>query len=260
MIFAMSDFHGHFSLMKYRIEQMKSYLEKDDAKLLLLGDFIDRGKGSYECLKLAFDLEKEFGSDKVISLKGNHEVWFENFLFCDDDIWLSEDRNYRTSRTFLTEKQLCDIYGKNNREDSIDYLRDCVKENHPELLHWMRTLRLFYETDTQIFVHAGVYEDIPYEGRDYITIGTPDYFFTDKYPPTKGRFYKDIIAGHVGVGTVAHNKAFKKIYYDGESHYYIDGSVGKNRQLLCLAYDETLRKYYSFTDEGVFEEVIAAGK
>ena len=34
------------------------------------------------------------------------------------------------------------------------------------------------------------------------------------------------------------------VYYDGESHYYIDGSVYKGGKLLLLAYDEENEKYY----------------
>lgn len=34
------------------------------------------------------------------------------------------------------------------------------------------------------------------------------------------------------------------VYYDGESHYYIDGSVYNGGKLLLLAYDEENEKYY----------------
>ncbi|MGN0378360.1 MAG: hypothetical protein ACI4EU_02085 [Butyrivibrio sp.] len=34
-----------------------------------IGDYIDRGNQSYECIKIAFDLEREFGKEKVIVLK-----------------------------------------------------------------------------------------------------------------------------------------------------------------------------------------------
>ena len=64
MIYAMSDIHGQYNLFVKRIEQIKPLLE-DDNKLILLGDFIDRGNKSFECLKLAFDLEQEFGKEKV---------------------------------------------------------------------------------------------------------------------------------------------------------------------------------------------------
>lgn len=209
MIFAMSDIHGQYTLFEKRIEQLKPLLQGKDNKLILLGDYIDRGNKSYECLQLAYDLEKEFGSDKVIVLKGNHEVWFEEFLFENEDVWLAEDRNFQTSRTFLTKEQYAKLEVLSSREARIEYIKAQIKVNHKSLLSWMRKLRLFYETDTQIFVHAGVDEDIPEEEMEWCTIGTPDYMMTGKYPPTIGHFYKDVIAGHVAASRVARDKSFK---------------------------------------------------
>ena len=106
MIYAMSDIHGHYEAMKKRMEQMRPLLQKGNSRLILLGDYIDRGDKSYQCLKLAYDLEQEFGSDKVIVLKGNHEVWFEEFLFKNEDVWLDEDGDFFTTGSFLTKEQL----------------------------------------------------------------------------------------------------------------------------------------------------------
>ena len=53
MIFAISDIHGHFGLMETRVNQIKPYLREDNNKLILLGDYIDRGKSSFQCLKAA---------------------------------------------------------------------------------------------------------------------------------------------------------------------------------------------------------------
>ena len=109
MIYAMSDIHGQYELMEKRIEQLKPLLSDGSSKLILLGDYIDRGNKSYECLKLAYDLEQEFGKDKIIVLKGNHEVWFEEFLFMNEDVWLAEDKDFFTSGTFLTAEQFREL-------------------------------------------------------------------------------------------------------------------------------------------------------
>ena len=193
MIYAMSDIHGQYELMEKRIEQLKPLLSDGSSKLILLGDYIDRGNKSYECLKLAYDLEQEFGKDKIIVLKGNHEVWFEEFLFMNEDVWLAEDKDFFTSGTFLTAEQFRELDFLPNREARIEYVKKCIKENQKELISWMRNLRLYYETDTQIFVHAGVDEDIPEEEIQWCTLGTPDYVMTGKYPPSIGHFYKDTI-------------------------------------------------------------------
>ena len=71
MIYAMSDIHGHYDLFSKRIEHIKPLLQENENKLILLVDYIDRGNQSFECIRLAFDLEQEFGKEKVIVLKGN---------------------------------------------------------------------------------------------------------------------------------------------------------------------------------------------
>lgn len=255
MIYAMSDIHGHYEAMKKRMEQMRPLLQKGNSRLILLGDYIDRGDKSYQCLKLAYDLEQEFGSDKVIVLKGNHEVWFEEFLFKNEDVWLDEDGDFFTTGSFLTKEQLKKMELKPDRETRIVYVKTCIKSNHKNLLSWMRMLRLYYETETQIFVHAGVDETIPAEEVEWCTLGTPDYVMTGKFPPSIGHFYKDIIAGHVAASLVAGNKRFQGIYFDGESHFYIDGSVTYRKRLLCLAYDEEAKKYYEYGLDGTYKAI-----
>lgn len=255
MIFAMSDIHGHYELMKKRIDQLIPYLAEKNNRLILLGDFIDRGDSSFQCLKAAFDLQDELGTDKVIVLKGNHEEWFREFLDENENIWLAEDDDFCTSGTFLLKEQFEELKKLTNRNEQTSFLRKCIKTNHKELLSWMKRLKAFYETETQIFVHAGIDEDIPEEELEWCTIGTPEYVLTGKYPPSKGHFYKDIIAGHVAAAVVADDPNFEGIYFDGESHFYIDGSTTNNNKLLCLAYDEEKKKYYELMEDGTFKKI-----
>ena len=76
-----------------------------------------------------------------------------------------------------------------------------------------------------------------------------------KYPPSVGHFYKDIIAGHVAASHLAKDKGFRDIFYDGESHYYIDGSTAKFKRILCLAYDEATKKYYQLEEDGTLRDI-----
>lgn len=252
MIFAISDVHAHYDEMKERVNQIRPYLETGDNCFLMLGDFIDRGPASYECLQLAYDLQQEFGEKKVIVIRGNHEEWFLDFLYEVGDEWLAEDKYFKTTGTFLDKTQKKELYKMSSRKEILEYLRTCIKSNHRELMKWLKNLPYYYETETQIFVHAGVYEDIPEEEMEFCTIGTPDYIFTGKYPPSIGAFYKDIIAGHVAAASVANNPNFSGIYFDGESHFYIDGSTTKTKRVLCLAYDDSTKEYFEFKPDGQF--------
>ena len=254
MIFAMSDIHGCIEKFAERREQLLPFLEKGD-KLILLGDFIDRGPASFECLLLAKELEDKYGKDQVIVIKGNHEVWFMDFINNLGDDWLAEDYKFTTSKTFLSNEQYEHMLTISSRLERLDFLKKAVWDNHKDLMSWVSDLRLFYETPTQIYVHAGVDEDIPEEEMKYCTLCTGDYTFTGKYPPTKGKFYKDIIAGHVATSRVAGDRSYKGIYFDGNSHFYIDGTVNKNKLLLCLAYDEVKNEYFELGIDGKMKKL-----
>jgi serine/threonine protein phosphatase 1 len=215
----------------------------------MLGDFIDAGPASYECLQLAFDLQQEYGADKVTALKGNHEVQLLEFLSGKGKEWAGVD-DYGISGTFLSDDQKEKLGQMKNPAEIRAYLRESIKKNHKELLSWLKKLPYSKETETQIFVHAGVNEDIPEEDLDFCVIGTPEEELIAKYPPSTGHFFKDIIAGHTAAATLANDPDFSGIYFDGESHYYIDGATPRTNRVLCLAYDEKWKKYYELMDDG----------
>lgn len=197
-IYSMSDIHGH----RTEFEKALSLIDLSrDNILILLGDYVHEGPKSYEVLRMVYELEKEYGPDKVIVLMGNHEELYLQGIE-NNDVRLDEDL---------------------------------------ELKRWVRKLRLYYKTETQIFVHAGVEE----EAEDSWHVGTSKDTFLWKYPPTTGRFYKDIIAGHVGTHELANDPNFHDIYHDGESHYYISSTVRESGFINILMYDDEEKKYYS---------------
>jgi serine/threonine protein phosphatase 1 len=116
---------------------------------------------------------------------------------------------------------------ENNR---IDYIKKCILEKYREIIFCMKKLQYYYETKDQIFVHAGVDE----EAEDLWKIGTGDYFFVGKYPPTIGPFYKDIIAGHTSTGSILGDYEFSDVLFDGHNHYYIDGGTAKSGEIPIL--------------------------
>jgi serine/threonine protein phosphatase 1 len=76
-LFAIGDVHGCFDKLKALIEG-KIHLQKSD-KLILLGDYIDRGSQSKEVIDYIVEL-KEKGFD-IIPLRGNHEDMLIDFIF-----------------------------------------------------------------------------------------------------------------------------------------------------------------------------------
>ena len=139
-----------------------------------------------------------------------------------------------------------DVYGHEISEGD-DVVRERVDDT--PYRKWIRSLRKYYKTDKQIFVHAGILE-VEEEGEEYIwESGTPDHIFYGKYPPQTGHFYMDIIAGHTGTATISGDPSFHGIFYDGAAHYYIDGSVCESGEIPVLMYDTDTEKYYKITQK-----------
>lgn len=257
MIYAMSDIHG---CLKELQKQMEWVDFSGDNRIVFLGDYIDYGNNSYQVLQYILDLQRKYGKEKIVVLKGNHEEMFlewiddyrntyseatEDYMVFND--WLRTDFEHRanTISTFVSAQQmdfLNQIYGTCSLETISKEAVQMILSNYKEVIYWMRKMPSYFETERQIFVHAGVDE----EAGEYWMWGTSDSIFLGKFPAAKGKFYKTIIAGHVGTGSrdLANDRSYHDVFYDGESHYYIDGSVYKGGKLLLLAYDEETDQYY----------------
>ena len=61
---------------------------------------------------------------------------------------------------------------------------------------------------------------------------------------------KKVVAGHIGTSDIAGDASFHDIYYDGASHYYIDGTVLKSRRIPVLMVDTKTDRYYRVTESG----------
>lgn len=213
-IYAMSDIHGCLDAFEHALSLTDL---SGDNKLILLGDYV-HGPDSRGVLDKIIRLQNKYGSDKVIALSGNHED-----MACDGR-WPVEGN------------------GDENDYDS--------KEDEKRYLMWMRNLPRYYTEGNTIFVHAGIDE----EAEDLWEWGTDEFTFTEKYPAQTGRFYGDmrIVAGHTGTAEISGNPGFHDIYYDGESHYYIDGTVLESGVIPVIKIDTENNRYYRVTETGAW--------
>ncbi len=60
----------------------------------------------------------------------------------------------------------------------------------------------------------------------------------------------NIVAGHIGTGVISGEQNFHDIYYDGESHYYIDGTVLDSGTIPVIKLDIDSGKFYCVTETG----------
>lgn len=251
MIYAISDIHGYYDKL---IKVLSKVDLECDNRLIFLGDYIDYGKDSFKVLDHIHNLEKRYGKEKVIVLRGNHEdafiTWINEYKVMNTsrmrDVLMYNDwfRNEletgaKTFRTFVTPQEMDRLNEMAQTGSSYEINFTAVKlllSKHKALISWLSRLPCYYETDKCIFVHAGIDE----EADDLWAVGTLKEMFLYKYPPSVGSFYKYIIAGHIGTDNekLANDPLFHDIFYDGQSHIYIDGSVYKEGGKINLLYME----------------------
>ena len=75
-VLAIGDIHGNLARLHSLFHRMDYRAEED--LLIFLGDYIDRGEQSAECLKFVMELSEK--SPHVITLTGNHEAMMLNYF------------------------------------------------------------------------------------------------------------------------------------------------------------------------------------
>lgn len=212
-IFCISDIHGCLAAFQAALELVDL---SGDNRLVLLGDYIHGGPDPYGVLDTIMALEQRYGPEKVIVLIGNHED-------------MALDGRWPIAR-----------------DSCVDEDADMDEERY---LLWMARLRRCYATEKQIFVHAGIDEEAGEFWEE-----TDDYTLTEKYPAELGTFggNMDIIAGHIGTAEITGDPRFHDIYWDGQSHYYIDGTVLESGELPVLMIDTETDQYYQVRESGAW--------
>ncbi len=246
-IYAMSDMHGCIEPFEQALGTVD--LSDKTSRLILLGDYCDRGPESLAVFRKVMELQERFG-EQVIALRGNHEEMLLEYVdMAAKDLnftqaWILADTNLATAKSFLDKDafgEVTHLLKRKKFEDAYRMTTDYFKQHHADVLAWIRQLPYYYETEfSQVFVHAGIDE----EAEDLWRIGTPKEYFTSMPPYYKGEhFESDVIAGHISTQSVSGIPGYKDIWFDGASHYYLDGNVMENGRVLVLIFDEATRRY-----------------
>lgn len=220
-IYAMSDIHGCLAEFEQALGLVMEHLEEPDAMLLLLGDYVHGGPDGKGVLDKIMGLQEKYGRDKVVALLGNHE---EFVLRGDSSV----------------EHMIKNLYDDTESEDEEE-----------RYVAWMEGLPKYYVEGNTIFVHAGIDED----AGDMWEWCTDEYLYTSKYPAQTGQIPgldAKVVAGHVYTSQISGDPYFRDIYYDGKSHYYIDGDVMTSGYIPVLLVDTKRDEYYRVTEGGVW--------
>ncbi|CMV35843.1 metallophosphoesterase [Streptococcus pneumoniae] len=237
-LFAISDIHGH--LDEFLSALSKVDLSDKNNRLILIGDYIDNGHQSFQVISKIIELE-ELHPNQIITLLGNHEEWFYDWLILENPTSSSFSE---TIKSFFSPEELTYIL-KSNVNNFEAGVRNEIKNNikFNPFINWFKKRyrdKRYYETDTQIFVHAGIDEEAGKLWKDLTSSEMSSY----KFPITTGGFFKDIVSGHIASWEVAKDKTYQgKIYFDGKNHYFIDGDVYHSKTIPVICYDTVTKSY-----------------
>jgi len=139
--YAIADLHGRYDLLLEAINKIYDHAGKDDYKIITLGDYIDRGPKSMQTIE---HLMGRTGDS--VCLQGNHEAMMvETITTPLMPGWWVGNGGDATLQS----------YGWGGAPYSI-HAYDVVPKAHIE---WMKNLPLYFETEKQVFVHAGIPQD-----------------------------------------------------------------------------------------------------
>lgn len=182
-IFAVGDIHGCLD----KLVSVMGVIDIDFAKdtLVFIGDYIDRGPSSKEVVDYLIDLGKRGPS--VIFLKGNHELMLEEYLSGADAATFLYNGGGATLESYMKAAGL--------------RTQNPIPREH---LEFFDSLRLYYETDEYIFVHAGLKPNIPLEEQEEFHM----LWIREEFIYSDFDFGKRVIFGHTPFREplILHNK------------------------------------------------------
>ncbi len=212
MFYIIGDIHGYLERLVALFSKLTSKVTEDDT-IIFLGDYIDRGPHSYEVIDFLIHVSRTPGF-KSLFLKGNHEDMLRKYLG-------GEDRN----GSFLF----------NGGDATIrSYVRQCgefaLPGHHAEFFNG---LRLYYEGDDFIAVHAGLNPD-----TGSLEEQNPDdlIWIREKFFRADRRWEKTVIFGHTPTAYIRKNGP---VYIDEKRNIIgVDSGVIFGNPLTCLVWPE----------------------
>lgn len=201
-LFAIGDIHGCYHLFKKMIAKLE--LTKTD-RVVLLGDYIDKGSHSKEVIDYIFKLRKK-GYD-IITLMGNHELMLLDALANESlrTTWMRK-RGFETMLSFAIL--------------SIDELDE-------KYVSFFKNLLYYYSFDDFLFVHAGFDDAVedPFVVTTHMVYNTMSIYthpqLKDKtiihgHRPIKARMCKDMVKSgsrviSLDTGAVYSHKGYGKL-------------------------------------------------
>ena len=142
--YAIADLHGRYDLLDKALHKIWSTNTENMFKIITLGDYIDRGPESNLIIQRLIRESKEC-KNTYVCLQGNHESMAVECITHNlhPDWWVGNGG-----------KETLASYGWSWKDSPYSQMAySVVPKDH---FDWMKGLPLFFETEKQVFVHAGI--------------------------------------------------------------------------------------------------------
>ncbi|MDO3410265.1 metallophosphoesterase [Saccharibacillus sp. CPCC 101409] len=219
---AISDIHGELDLLDRLLE--KTGYDPAADRLILLGDYIDRGANSMQTLERVIELH----AGGAAALMGNHEDLMLRALDGggeeDWSRWVVRNGGFATLQSYgFSESELRVMPGPDFRRPELN---SPVLERH---LKFVRGLDLYYETPDVIYVHAGVEP-----GRDPADSPASQLVWIREEFHRGYRGEKTVVFGHTPTQGLHGDLDNNSIYYGTNRIIGIDGGAVFGGQLNAI--------------------------
>lgn len=237
MYYVIGDIHGCYDEFQKMLKKIKFNPKFD--RLFFVGDYIDRGKQSYEMLSW---IENNSTYDCYKFLRGNHE---QEFITCVD-LLTSVDESVEIQDAYDA------LHSRSNYFDAYGTIGKFIKDNHDDkLIDWASMLSKFptyylfhYDRQDYIVVHAGFKYSSSKETKEDFNLYARDEAYTEG-----GRRNTIIISGHTptlveGETSFNNGKVFKYKNKEKDCTFYnIDcgccfRTIDERAKLACIRLDD----------------------
>lgn len=174
-IYAVGDIHGRFDLMVALLDQIQADAEihndRRRARIVFLGDYIDRGDDSRAVLNTILELSGPKSPD-LIFLRGNHEAALMAFL--DDPVagraWLG----YGAKQT-IASYGLPPVSSRVTDTQQLHDLRDQLVAAMGPQIDVLRAMPTHFVSGNVLFTHAGASPQRPLQDTKAMVWGHPEF-------------------------------------------------------------------------------------
>lgn len=145
-----SDIHGCLDTFNQLLKLVQYAPDRD--RLVLLGDYVDRGPRSKDVVEQVLHMTSELN---VIALRGNHDQRFVDWVLSSDS---ELHAKFVEHGGIPTLQSYCgtEWSGIEWNEEELQRVKEWIRSRYAAHLELLSALPLFYEDERHIYVHAGL--------------------------------------------------------------------------------------------------------